>query len=142
MKWPNKMSYEWQPDGGVHVYKASGEGWYIDLKDLNSVISYAAALLAQVAEKENPLPYIGEYGRAYSSFEFKPDQLRAIHAACAKAGYLKHYTQNDLAQKLGVSRQAIHDRIKRGSLRSVIVDGHPVILELDLNEDERNKVAA
>lgn len=142
MKWPNSMSYEYQPDGGIHVYKATGEGWYIKLQDLDSVRSYVAALLAQAAETMNPLPFIGEYGRSYNSFQFTPDQLKAIHSACAKHGHLRYHTQVVLADKLGVSRQAIHDRIKRGSLRSVIVDGHPVVLEHDLNPDERKKVAA
>ncbi len=142
MKWPNKMSYEWQPDGGIHVYKATGEGWYIKMTDLESVRSYVSALLCGVAESENPLPFIGPYGKSYNTMEFTAEQLRAIHGACAKAGYLKYYTRNDLAQKLGVTRQAIHDRLKRGSLRSVMVNNHAVILEQDLNEEEKKKVAA
>jgi len=47
-------------------------------------------------------------------------------------------TVTDAADKLGVSKEAIHNRIRRGSLKSVIEDGIKFVL-LDVNTTTTNK---
>lgn len=51
------------------------------------------------------------------------------------------FTVSDAAEKLGVSKEAIHNRIRRGSLQSIVEDGVKFVI-LNANKSTPTKAAS
>ena len=100
-----------------------------------------AALLTHAALK-NAWDEIGYASQDMPFFQLHEAQQAAIRQKCADHGHLPVVSQVELARALGISKQAVHSKIKRHIYESVLVNGRPAIPLDVLNQEEREKLEA